>query len=351
MTNTIITVSEESEEVYKKIEDSQTELTAVKELSDQTIEASREMQKDMDHLLEVINRMNEVISGIDSISLETNLLALNASIEAARAGEAGRGFAVVAGQIRGLAEETQKLTASMGDFVEGIKSASQKSVDSARETIDALDIMSEKIGNVWALNDENQRHVSKVSESISSIAAVSQEISSSMTEMENQLRDSTEFMRGVSDELKKAAEPVVEIEKTLDEAVKQMGSMTEDAFFHLENREFAKHVNNAIMAHHNWLSNLRKMIDGREIIPLQLDASKCGFGHFYYAMTPKIPEILPIWNGIGEKHKRFHSYGAGVIRALQDEDFGRAEQVYKEAEAYSGQLIADLEKMRQIAER
>ena len=42
------------------------------------------MQKDMDHLLEVINRMNEVISGIDSISLETNLLALNASIEAAR---------------------------------------------------------------------------------------------------------------------------------------------------------------------------------------------------------------------------------------------------------------------------
>ena len=102
---------------------------------------------------------------------------------------------MVAGQIRGLAEETQKLTASMGDFVEGIKSASQKSVDSAVETIDAPDIMSEKIGNVWALNDENQRHVSKVSESISSIAAVSREISSSMTEMENQLRDSTEVMR------------------------------------------------------------------------------------------------------------------------------------------------------------
>ncbi len=71
-------------------------------------------------------------------------------------------------------------------------------------------------------------------------------------------------------------------------------------------------------------------------------------------MTPKnTGDFLPIWNGIGEKHKRFHSYGAGVIRALQDEDFGRAEQVYwgKEAEAYSGQLIADLEKMRQIAER
>ncbi|MCI8947756.1 MAG: hypothetical protein HFI91_12000 [Lachnospiraceae bacterium] len=351
MTNTIITVSEETEEVYKKIEDSQDELTAVKELSGQTIEASREMQKDMDELQQVIAHMNEVITGIDSISLQTNLLALNASIEAARAGEAGRGFAVVAGQIRGLAEETQKLTASMGDFVESIKNASQKSVDSAKGTIDALDTMSEKIGIVWALNDENQRHVSKVSESISSIAAVSEEISSSMTEMENQLRDSTEFMRGVSDELRKAAQPVVDIEKTLDETVKQMGAMSEDAFFHLENQEFAKHVRNAITAHHGWLDNLKKMVNGREIIPLQLDSSKCGFGHFYYAMTPKTPEILTIWNGIGEKHKRFHNYGAGVINALNNGDYGQAEQVYREAEVYSRELIADLEKMSQIAER
>ncbi len=84
------------------------------ELSDQTIEASREMQKDMDHLLEVINRMNEVISGIDSISLETNLLGPERFHRSSQAGEAGRSFAVVAGQIRGLAEETQKLTGKYG---------------------------------------------------------------------------------------------------------------------------------------------------------------------------------------------------------------------------------------------
>ena len=308
------------------------------------------MQQDMDNLLGVINRMNEVITGIDSISLETNLLALNASIEAARAGEAGRGFAVVAGQIRGLAEETQKLTASMGDFVESIKTASRKSVDSANDTIQALGTMSEKIDVVWTLNDDNQRHVSKVSESISSIAAVSEEISSSMTEMENQLRDSTDFMRNVSDELKQAARPVVDIEKTLDEVVKQMGSMTEDAFFNLENQEFARQVGNAISAHHAWLGNLKKMVDSQEIIPLQLDSSKCGFGHFYYAMTPGIPEVLPIWNGIGEKHKRFHNYGAGVINAIQSGDSLRAEQIYREAENYSKELISDLEKMQRIAE-
>ena len=144
------------------------------------------MQKDMDALLDVLEHMNEVISGINSISSQTNLLALNASIEAARAGEAGKGFAVVADEIRQLAEETQKLTANMGLFVEKIKDASQKSAKSVTTTIDALGTVTEKIGNVWEINDENQQHVSKVNDSISSLAAVSEEISSSMVVLESQ---------------------------------------------------------------------------------------------------------------------------------------------------------------------
>ncbi|GFI58310.1 methyl-accepting chemotaxis protein 3 [Muribaculaceae bacterium] len=135
LTNTIISVSEEMSEVYKKIEVGQDELTAIKELSKQTIQISQEMQRDMNELFEVINQMNEVIAGIDAISMQTNLLALNASIEAARAGEAGKGFAIVADEIRGLAEQTQKLTGDMGSFVEGIKDASQKSTRSATSTI------------------------------------------------------------------------------------------------------------------------------------------------------------------------------------------------------------------------
>ncbi len=348
LTNTIIRASEQTEEVYKKIESGQNELTNIKELSAQAIEISREMQKDMDELFEVIDRMNEVIGGINSISLQTNLLALNASIEAARAGEAGRGFAVVADEIRGLAEETQKLTNSMGEFVEGIREASQKSGKSAASTVDALGTMTGKIGTVWELNDENQRHVSKVNESISSLAAVSEEISSSMTEMENQIRDNTVFMRNVSNEMKKAIQPVEEIEKTLDDALKEMGVMTDDPFFRLEATEFSRYVNNAITAHRTWLDNLRRMVSERMVLPLQLNATKCGFGHFYYAMTPRNPKVRPIWDGLGEKHKRFHSYGSDVIKALYDEDYVKAEKVCREAEDYSRELISDLEKMLQI---
>lgn len=350
LTNTILEVSSETEEVYQKIEAGQNELTVIKELSSQTMEASWELKQDMDELIDIIGRMHEVIAGISSISLQTNLLALNAAIEAARAGEAGRGFAVVAGEIRGLAEETQKLTGNMGEFVEDIKNASQKSVDSTASTISALGIMSEKINNVWELNDEGHHHVSKVNESISSIAAVSEEISSSMAEMENQLRNSTDFMRQVSQELKQAVEPVVGIERTLDETIKQMGNMTTDAFFHLENDEFAKYVSNAIAAHHTWLSNLKSMVDERTIMPLQLDSSKCGFGHFYYAMKPEIPGILPIWDALGAKHKKFHKYGGEVIHALNRGEYSNAERIYREAENYSRELISDMQRMLQIAQ-
>lgn len=350
MTNNILEVSSETENVYRKIEDAQNELNNVRELSDKTIQVSHEMQNDMDALADVIKQMNDVISGIETISVQTSLLSLNASIEAARAGDAGKGFAVVADEIRKLAEETQKLTQNMGEFVTGIKEASDKSVGSAKDTIEMLDKMTDKIDNIWELNNENQNHVSKVNEAISSIAAVSQEISSSMTEMENQLRDSTEFMNNVSSDLVNAVKPVVDIEKTLDETVKQMGSMTEDPFFHLKNDEFAGYVRSAITAHNAWLGNLRKMVKERTILPLQLDSSKCGFGHFYYAMTPKMPALLPIWNGLGAKHKRFHMYGADVINAINSGDYFRAEQIYEDAEYYSKGLIEDLEKMLRLSE-
>lgn len=344
-------ISADTKEVYQKIEAGQSELTTIRDLSEQTITISQELQKDMNDLLGMIDHMGEIIKGIDSISTQTNILALNASLEASKAGDAGKGFAVVAGEIRSLAEETQKLTGTMSIFVDQIKEASQKSTQSTASTIDSLDTMTDKIRNVWELNDESQKHVSKVNDSISSIAAVSEEISTSMSRMETQLKDSTDFMQQVGNDLKQAVQPVVSIEKTLDDTIKQMGTMTKDPFLHLKNQEFAKYVNNAITAHHTWLSNLEKMVRSHSIIPLQLDSSKCGFGHFYYAMTPQIPEILPIWSGLEYKHKRFHKYGEEVINALNNEQYSRAEKICQEAKTFSRDLISDLQQILQILEQ
>lgn len=358
LTNTIIEASEETDNVHKAIESSQEELTAVKKLSDQTIDVSKEMQADMNELLNVINQMNEVISGINSISNQTNLLALNASIEAARAGEAGRGFAVVADEIRSLAEETQKLTDKMGTFVEGIKTASQKTNNSTTQTIEVLNTMTEKIVAVWELNDKNQQHLAKVNDNISSLAAVSEEISSSMSEMEAQaqrieeqcltLKDDTHSMRDTITEMEHVTAPISGIEKTLDNAARIMGGMTKDPFYDLTNQEFAKYVESAIKAHGTWLAKLKDMVDSRTILPLQQDSSKCGFGHFYYAITPKNPELVAIWKPMEQKHKKFHSFGSDAIKAIFNEDYSRADAIYKEAAKYSEDLISDMKKLLAI---
>lgn len=360
LTNTIIKAAEETKEVNQKIETGQSELTAIRDLSDHTIEISREMQQDMNELFEVIKHMNEVIAGINAISSQTNLLALNASIEAARAGEAGRGFAVVADEIRELAEETQKLTGNMGGFVEGIRNASEKSAKSATSTVESLGTMTEKINNVWKLNDENQKNVSNVSDSISSLASVSEEISSSMNEMETQaasihdqcehLKGNTEGLKSVSERLKEVTKPVSDIEKELDNATKMMGQMTDDVFFRLEPKEFANYLKKAVTAHKSWLAALKDMVDEHMVMPLQIDDTKCGFGHFYYALKPKDPEVCKIWNAIGEKHKKFHGYGSSVVKALFAEDYEKAEQIYQEAEDYSKELISDLESMIKMAD-
>lgn len=349
LAHNITDVSSKTEVVHKKTDASQDELTNIRNMSGQTIAISRNMQDDMNRLLEIINNMLSLIAGIDSISLQTNLLALNASIEAAKAGKAGKGFAVVANEIRTLAEETQKLTGDMQDFVDEIKTASQESAASATETINSLENMTKKIEYIWELNNDNKKHISEINKAISSIAAVSEEINSNMSEMEGQLVDSANFMHEVSTELNKAIEPVIDIEKTLDESVKQMGAMSDDAFYHMKNNEFVKYMENAILAHHTWLDNLGKMVALRTILPLQTDPSKCGFGHFYYAINPKIPGVLPIWIELGAKHNRFHKYGTDVINSIKNGDYSYAGQLYMEAKEYSQNLIKDMEKIIQIS--
>ena len=78
-----------------------------------------------------IEKIDEAVALIFSISEQTNLLSLNASIEAARAGEAGRGFAVVAEEIRKLSEQSAAGAEQIKELAQGIVEKSGQTVEQA----------------------------------------------------------------------------------------------------------------------------------------------------------------------------------------------------------------------------
>lgn len=160
----------------------------------------KEMGDAMERISDASKKIGNIISEIESIASQTNLLSLNASIEAARAGEAGRGFSVVADQIRQLAEQSSRSAVDTRTLIEGAMQEVENGNRVAERAVASIGIVVDGIREVASsskeLSDisasqaltmkEAEAGINQISDVIQTNAAVAQESSATSEELSAQ---------------------------------------------------------------------------------------------------------------------------------------------------------------------
>ncbi len=115
---TIDTVVDLAADTAKETQSASERIKASAGRANEEKEKMNELLAEMEHITEISKEIGNIITDIEDIASQTNLLSLNASIEAARAGEAGKGFAVVADQIGKLASDSAKSVVNTRDLID-----------------------------------------------------------------------------------------------------------------------------------------------------------------------------------------------------------------------------------------
>ena len=186
---------------------------------------------DIANLKSVIEEVQQKTNVINDIVFQTKLLSFNASVEAARAGEHGKGFAVVAEEIGNLASMSGKAATEITAIVEGSVGAVQKisemngsyvksGMESVKSTIVGSKEMSTSVDNLVISSEEQSIGVKNIEQAlldISNSSGKTKKVASDATSFSKDLKDESENLKLVMNELVRLVEGDLNKNKNLIE--------------------------------------------------------------------------------------------------------------------------------------
>ncbi|MFP3089490.1 methyl-accepting chemotaxis protein [Treponema sp. TIM-1] len=218
-------IDESSDSIEHMVKDIEAVRKVVEGVHDTTAKLSRasetgqkmlkNLREDLGRIAEQSAFLEEANAALVNIAAQTSILAMNAAIEAAHAGEAGKGFAVVAGEVRSLAESSNKESGTISQEIkemrEGIDRIQQVSV----ETVDTMEEMFREITDM-------ERSFNRVMEAVEAQASNGGRILTALTTLRdtaNQVRTGSQMIKQESGSIHGIVENLKHLSRDVNESV------------------------------------------------------------------------------------------------------------------------------------
>jgi methyl-accepting chemotaxis protein len=173
------------------------------------------LSEELVHIAEQSTFLEKANAALVNIAAQTNILAMNAAIEAAHAGEAGKGFAVVSGEVRKLAEESNRESNSISLEIKNM-----------RDGIDRIKLVSEEtvntMGNMFANVKDMQSSFNTVNTAVEAQASNGRQILESLDALSTtteQVRNGSKKIQAESGTIHETVEKLISISKNVNESI------------------------------------------------------------------------------------------------------------------------------------